>query len=57
MAQFLAIEVKQPGKKLTDLQMRFASMVATAGGCFGVARSPEEAESIIKGVDITAHKE
>ena len=53
IAQFTAIEVKQPGKQLTDLQVRFGRMVTAAGGIFGVAHSAEEAESIIKGVDNT----
>jgi hypothetical protein len=57
LAQFLSVEVKQPGKKLTEPQARFGRMVATAGGVFGVAHSPEEAESIIKGVDNTEYKE
>jgi hypothetical protein len=57
IAQFLVIEVKQPGKNATEPQARFGRMVSDAGGVFGVAHSPEEAESIIKGVDITAHKE
>ncbi len=57
IAQFLVIEVKQPGKKATEAQARFGKMVSDAGGLFGVAHSPEEAESIIKGVDNTGYIE
>jgi hypothetical protein len=57
IAQFLVIEVKQPGKHATEAQARFGRMVSDAGGVFGVAHSPEEAENIIKGVDNTEHKE
>ncbi len=57
IAQFLAIEVKQPGKDATDDQATFGRMVSDAGGLFGVAHSPEEAESIIKGVDNTGYME
>jgi hypothetical protein len=52
IAQFLSIEVKQPKKKPTTLQTQWGNMVSGAGGCFGVAHSPEEAEDIIRGVDI-----
>ena len=55
IAQFLAVEVKQPGEKPTEAQARFGSMVTAAGGCFGVAHSAEEAENIIKGVDNMGH--
>ena len=55
MAQFLSIEVKQPGKNLTDHQRRWGHMVAAAGGCFGVAHSEGEAENIILGVDNMVH--
>ncbi|TFH47679.1 MAG: VRR-NUC domain-containing protein, partial [Lysobacterales bacterium] len=47
IAQFLAVEVKQTGKKLTKDQQQFGNMVSSAGGIFGVAHSPEEAEQII----------
>ncbi len=57
IAQFLAIEVKRPGKDATDDQATFGRMVSDAGGLFGVAHSPEEAESIIKGVDNTGYME
>ena len=55
IAQFLAIEVKRPGQRLTEKQARFGKMVSDAGGVFGVAHSPEEAEQIITGVDNTVH--
>jgi len=51
IAQFLAIEVKQPNKEATDDQAKFGRMIINAGGIFGVAHSPEEAEAIIRGVD------
>ncbi len=62
IAQFLAIEVKQLGEDATDEQAQFGKMVSDAGGLFGVAHSPEEAESIIKesiikSVDNTYHIE
>ncbi len=57
IAQFLAIEVKQPGKEATDKQQEFGDMVSDAGGLFGVAHSPEEAESIIAGVAYPGHME
>ena len=55
IAQFLAIEVKRPGKKATTKQATFGKMVSNAGGLFGVAHSPEEAEQIIAGVDNMVH--
>lgn len=43
MAQFVACEVKQPGKKATEEQKNFISAVIAAGGIGFVASSEEEA--------------
>ena len=47
LAQFVAIEVKHQGR-LTDQQRAFLAMVEQAGGLAGVARSPEEARTILR---------
>lgn len=39
---FLAVEVKQPGKKPTEDQQVFLDMVAKNGGCSVVAYSPDD---------------
>ncbi len=57
IAQFIAIEVKRPGKKLSEDQLNFGRMISDAGGLFGVAHSPEEAAAIIKGVAYPGHME
>lgn len=41
--KFLAIEVKQPGKKATTDQLNFINAVNKAGGVAFIATSPEEA--------------
>mgnify|MGYP001557917179 CR=1 FL=1 len=49
-ARFLAIEVKAPGPRPTTAtpeQVNFLSVVRASGGLAGIARSIEEAESII----------
>jgi hypothetical protein len=46
-AQFVAIEVKHQGR-LTEQQRAFLQMVDWAGGLAGVARSPEEARTILR---------
>lgn len=45
--KFLAVEVKAPGGKVSADQHRFIQAVRVAGGLAGVARSPDEALSII----------
>ena len=47
--QFVAIEVKRPGQKPTKLQEHFINTIRASGGLAGVARSVEEAISILKG--------
>ena len=44
---FVAIEVKDQGR-LTDQQRAFLAMVTQAGGLAGVARSPEDARTILR---------
>ena len=46
-AQFVAIEVKHQGR-LTPQQQAFLAMVQQAGGLAGVARSPEDARTILR---------
>ncbi|MFM2158570.1 MAG: hypothetical protein RLZZ124_1044 [Cyanobacteriota bacterium] len=46
-AQFVAIEVKDQGR-LTEQQRAFLAMVTQAGGLAGVARSPEDARTILR---------
>ena len=46
-AQFVAIEVKHQGR-LTNQQRAFLAMVEQAGGLAGVARSPDEARTILR---------
>lgn len=41
-ARFLAIEVKRPGNKLTDAQVKFLKEVSDNGGIALVAHSTEE---------------
>ena len=47
VAVFTAIEVKSERGRLSPDQENFINQVKNAGGLAGVARSPEEAESII----------
>jgi hypothetical protein len=47
VAQFLAIEAKAPGGRVSLDQTNFISQVRSAGGCSGVAYSPEQARQII----------
>lgn len=48
MAVFTAIEVKAAKGRATKEQVAFLARVKDAGGYAGVARSPEDAEKIIK---------
>jgi hypothetical protein len=48
LAVFCAVEVKRPGGRVTEPQQRFLQAVRQAGGVAGVARSAEEAISLIK---------
>jgi len=45
--RFVAIEVKQPGKKPTALQRNFLAHITANGGIAGVAHSVDEARAII----------
>ena len=47
LAVFTAIEVKDRGR-LTPEQQAFLTMVTQAGGLAGVARSPDDARSILR---------
>lgn len=47
--QFLAMEVKRPGKKPTTPQQNFIDHVIRCGGVAGVARSVEDVRNIIGG--------
>jgi len=49
VAVFTAIEVKGPRTKVTCEQEAFINLVKKSGGYAGVAKSPEEAESLIGG--------
>lgn len=55
LAVFCAVEVKKDGETPTPEQLDFLAMVSAAGGRAGVARSPEEALDILKGVDKNKH--
>lgn len=45
--QFLAVEVKSPKGKPSPAQLNFIEQVRAAGGIAGVARSPEDALSLL----------
>jgi len=49
IAVFVAIEVKTPTGRITVEQQQFLNVVDEAGGIAGIARSPEEAISLIRG--------
>lgn len=46
--RFLALEVKQPGKKPTEEQERFIAIVRAAGGVAEVVTSVERAQAVVK---------
>lgn len=48
IAQFLAIECKDAGGRLSPEQSVFLDNVSAAGGLAGVAKSPEDARKILK---------
>jgi hypothetical protein len=48
VAVFTSIEVKRPGGRVSEAQQRFLDAVARAGGIGGVARSADEAISLLK---------
>lgn len=54
LAVFVAIECKSESGRLTAEQQAFLALVNQAGGIAGVARSIEEAEMILKVIDITS---
>lgn len=47
--KFLAVEVKTPTGRVRPDQQRFIDAVKKHGGLAGIARSPQDAISIIKG--------
>ncbi len=47
LARFLAIEVKAPGKRLSDAQAAFMGSVRAAGGVAIVARGVEDVQSVL----------
>jgi len=46
--RFLAIEVKRPGKNLTEKQKQFLELVKMYGGIAGIATSADEALKLIQ---------
>ena len=48
VGQFVAIEVKLPGKSPTKIQRDFLAMVLDQGGLAGCVHSVEEAETLLK---------
>lgn len=53
IGQFVAVEVKQPGKRPTAEQQQFMAMVRDFGGLAGVATSPEQAQEMLA-TDLTS---
>ena len=47
IAQFAAVEVKTPKGRGKDEQKRFVDHIVSAGGVAGIARSVDEAQSIL----------
>ena len=47
-ATFVAVEVKRPGGRVTEKQIRFINAVSSAGGIAFVATSPEQAVDTFK---------
>ncbi len=47
IAQFAAVEVKTPRGRVRPEQQRFIDHVRSVGGVAGIARSVEEAQSIL----------
>lgn len=47
IAQFVALEVKQPGERAKDHQAKFLQAVRSYGGRAGVATSPDEARELL----------
>lgn len=48
VAVFTAVEVKSPTGKATEPQLNFIAQVIRAGGFAGIARSPADAEKILR---------
>ena len=48
VAQFVAIEVKSATGRATAEQMRFMENLQAAGGCAGIARSVDDAQSLLR---------
>lgn len=49
VAVFTAVEVKTPRGRIAEAQQKFIDLVRCAGGRAGVARSVEDAQSILEG--------
>jgi hypothetical protein len=47
VAQFVAIEVKSERGRATPQQVQFLNHIQAAGGCAGIARSVDEAQSLL----------
>lgn len=47
IAQFVAVEVKRPGGRVTPEQANYLALVERAGGCAGIARSVEDAAGLL----------
>lgn len=47
IGQFVAVEVKTPGKEATDAQSNFLRAIRAHGGLTGVAHSEDEAQGIV----------
>ena len=47
IAQSAAVEVKTPSGRVKDEQKRFVDHIVNAGGVAGIARSVDEAQSIL----------
>jgi len=57
IAVYLSIEVKGEHGRATKEQKQWLEIVKKAGGLAGIAKSVEDAEKIIFGVDLKAHKD
>jgi hypothetical protein len=47
VAQFVALEVKSPTGRPTAQQTQFLDHITSAGGCAGIVRSVEDAQSLL----------
>ncbi len=51
VAQFVALEVKSPAGRATKEQAQFLQHITSVGGCAGIVRSVDDAQSLL-GADI-----